>query len=276
MRLSFQIFYLRIRIEGILDTGMIAQLRDVTDWAISAQSEDHFQERRSQGTLVDVRAEPFMVNLIAHENALKALASLGFDEPKWASGYIISKPPHSPPLYWHQDWWGWDDESSYGEMPQQVFLMYYLVDTHRENGCLRVIPRSHRKRHALHDLGIIHKDEETVRAADLEHPAFGKVPDEIDLPIRAGDLLIGDSRLFHAAHANTSEERRTVITLWYYPCFDSLSEPLQAAMLKKWEAHEMQFPWPREVTARIDHLVPRYDGNAMLLPEIRAPGPALV
>ena len=114
------------------------------------------------------------------------------------------------------------------------------------------------------------------RVVISKHPAFGKVPDEIDLPIRAGDLLIGDSRLFHAAHANTSAERRTVITLWYYPCFESLSEPLRAAMLKKWEAHETQFPWLREVTGRIDHLVPRYDGNAMLFTENRAPGPALV
>ena len=33
--------------------------------------------------------------------------------------------------------------------------------------------------------------------------------------VRAGDLIIGDARMLHAAHANTSDARRTVITLWF-------------------------------------------------------------
>ena len=262
--------------ESVLEEEEIERLRELTDRAINAQGETHFHAHRSQGSLIDVRAEFSMVDLIAGGNALKALASLGFGEPKWASGYIISKPPHSPPLYWHQDWWGWDDPDSYGEVPHQVFLMYYLVDTNRENGCLRVIPGSHCKRHALHGQTLVHDDEAILQAADLNNRAFQPVPDEIDVLVRAGDLIIGDSRLFHAAHANTTGDRRTVITLWYYPCFDSLSEPLRAAMLKKWTDHERTYPWPEEVTKRIDFLVPRYEGNAAPLAANRSPGPALL
>eukprot|EP01050_Picozoa_sp_SAG11_P020729 SAG11_NODE_3547_length_2377_cov_3.176471_3_plen_110_part_00 len=35
-----------------------------------------------------------------------------------------------------------------------------------------------------------------------------------DVPMKAGDLLLGDSRLLHRTHPNSSTERRTCITLW--------------------------------------------------------------
>lgn len=45
----------------------------------------------------------------------------------------------------------------------------------------------------------------------------------MDAPARTGDLVIGDSRLLHAAHGNKSDQRRTVITLWYIPLYHLLS-----------------------------------------------------
>ena len=42
--------------------------------------------------------------LIALPAALEALANLGFTEVTYTDGYIISKPPHSPQLFWHYDW----------------------------------------------------------------------------------------------------------------------------------------------------------------------------
>ena len=55
-------------------------------------------------------------------------------------------------LFWHRDWWGWNHPVSYGDpVPQQVFLMYYTVDTTPGNGCLRLIPGSHLERHPMHD-----------------------------------------------------------------------------------------------------------------------------
>ena len=53
------------------------------------------------------------MNYLYRSSVKEAMLMLGFDEPKWASGYIIGQPPHSPLLYRHQDWWGWDDPSSY-------------------------------------------------------------------------------------------------------------------------------------------------------------------
>ena len=82
---------------------------------------------------------------------LAALAQLGFAQPKFGHGRIISKPPHSLPLFWHEDGRFGDDPVSYPWQPIQCFLMFYLNDTSAQNGCLRVIPGSHLKRHSLHD-----------------------------------------------------------------------------------------------------------------------------
>lgn len=42
------------------------------------------------------------------------------------------------------------------------------------------------------------------------------------------DLVIGDSWLLHTSHGNPSDERCTVITLWYHPFFALLPAKMQA------------------------------------------------
>ena len=42
----------------------------------------------------------------------------------------------------------WDEATAYGEAPVQLFAMFYLTNTSRDNGCLRAIPGSHRRPHA--------------------------------------------------------------------------------------------------------------------------------
>ncbi len=45
-------------------------------------------------------------------------------------------------------------------------------------------------------------------------------------------MPIGDARLLHAAHANATDQRRTLITLWYQPDRASLPERVQAQMAR--------------------------------------------
>ena len=178
-------------IEQVLKPTMLERVRNVSDRLLDAQPASHFAEQKSTGSMISVFDDLFFAELVAYPPALKALADLGFDRPAWSSGFVISKQPRSPALFWHQDWWGWDDPCSYEPPPQQVFLMYYLVDTDRHNGCLRVITGSHRKRHPLHQhLEAAHTD--ALRAmADPDQPAYRPAEGEMDVPVRAGDLVIG-------------------------------------------------------------------------------------
>lgn len=128
---------------------------------------------------------------------------------------ILSKPGYGPPLYWHQDFMKWQSPEAATPWPTRIFLSYYLIDTNRENGCLRVIPGSHRRRHELHDILPAAHGNEIKAIDDLAHPAFTDCPDAVDLPLNAGDLVIADARILHAAWPNQTDQRRTLLLAWH-------------------------------------------------------------
>lgn len=128
---------------------------------------------------------------------------------------VLSKPPHAPPLYWHQDFMNWNSPSAATPWPTKVFFSTYLTDTSVINGCLRVIPGTHRRRIDLHDMIPDAHGDDAQALESFDDPAFMDHPDAIDLPMRPGDLLVADARLLHATHPNTTEARRTLILGWH-------------------------------------------------------------
>ena len=94
--------------ESVLEAEMVSRLRSWSDGILSQQEEEHFKQQRTTGSmvLIDWRMAyqyEVLAELIAHSKVLDALGELGFAEPKFGHGRIISKPPHSPPLFWHED-----------------------------------------------------------------------------------------------------------------------------------------------------------------------------
>lgn len=91
----------------------------------------------------------------------------------------------------------------------------------------------------------------------------------------AGDMLIGDARILHAAHANQTDHHRSLLTLWYLPDYDSLSEPIKArlALLK-----QPQPPgWSETPEAKLmAPLIPHYEGTAEPIVWNRVPGKYLI
>lgn len=251
--------------ENILDAEMLHSLRKVSDELLAGQSLENKKLYYSTGSNIPLTEDPFFAELIAYPDVLAALASLGYPESKFSIGFIISKQPNSPRLFWHYDYAAWDDPDAFGETPQQLFLMYYLVDTTPHNGCLRVIPGTH-----IHDNPLISElqeahIEELTRADNLDIVDFSTRPDEVDVPVKAGDLLIGDARLLHATHANHSSDRRTVLTLFYHPDFQQLSEPVQAFVSQNMTARIPE-EWPQHAKNLVEPLLARYEGSARPLP----------
>ena len=69
------------------------------------------------------------------------------------------------------------------------------------------------------------------------------------MKVKVGDLVVGDSRILHAAHSNESGNRRTVITLWFHPNFTELPEGMRAAFVMRCD------PLPADWTAGIATIV---------------------
>jgi hypothetical protein len=255
------------RIAQVMPRELLARLQRYTGDLLDALPEAERLKQVSTGSMVSVWQHPVMADLIALPAALAALADLGWPQAKISGGYIISKPPHSPRLFWHYDYTGWADPDAFMLPPQQLFLMWYLTDTRPENGCLRVIPRSHLADNPLLPLLREAHTDDLRRGHGQDLPEFSDRPDEVNVCVQAGDLVVGDSRLLHAAHANDSEQRRTVITLWYHPDVAALPERTQALVASL--HRPPQPPWPAEAWAKVAPLVVRYHGPAEPYPRTR-------
>ena len=220
-------------IPNVLPFELLERVRQASTRLLDENSAEERKRRGHQGNVVSLNyQDPVFSELISSPEALGALARLGFNDVRYFGGAVIAKEGGSPPLYWHQDWTYWGEKESADPVPHQVFLMWYLTDTNPVNGCLRVVPTSHNKRLDVHDMigthedGIRHQDPETSRG-------YKPLPGEVDICVTAGDLVVGDARILHAAHANKTDQRRTVITLWYCPRYNELSEKIRSGFQKQ-------------------------------------------
>ena len=214
-------------VPGVLDPAALRATVEAAEAALHTIGADHRAQWRSQGSLVPVADHPSFAALIAHPGFQKMFERLGLRGTRFSSGYVISKPPGGPALFWHQDWWGWQHPISREGRIAQVALFLYMTDTTRENGCLRLVPGTHRKRHPLHDLVDAH-DPTLAEVRNPEDVAFASHPDEVDVPVKAGDVVVVDARLIHGAHPNRSHKERTNITLWWHPDYEGLPASLRA------------------------------------------------
>ena len=213
--------------ENLLTLEDLNPIRNASLQAISKLSPDHRERNKSQGSLILIADYPEFSALIGHSALRGIFRQLGFSDPRFSSGYIISKPANGPALFWHQDWWGWDHPSSYTNEVMQVFVMIYLQDTHPENGCLRVIPGSHRTPHPFHTNLEAHA-ESMSKVEDPEDFHYQSIPEEVPVSVNVGDVIVGDARLIHGSFPNHSCEERTLITLWFHPNFKNLPKAIQA------------------------------------------------
>ena len=219
--------------------------------------------------------------LIGNEELKEIFRKLGFDDTRFSSGYIISKPNNSPALFWHQDWWGWDHPLSYTNQIAQVFVMIYLQDTNPQNGCLRVIPRSHRSYHALHSNQKAHT-ESASRVEDPNDSIYNSLSEEVPVPVKCGDVIVGDARLIHGSFPNQSEDERTLITLWYHPHYNMLPGAMQSRICEIFnrkgvdtdpdgEESMTLLKWPERFRQPIEALFPSCPEDAEPYPWCRIP-----
>lgn len=203
-------------IENILPEEFLEELRRETDRLLD--SIEHPAHWRYQGSDLHLsgRDHGFIDRLDRWQPAREALDAMGLNDFRSRNGFIVlSKPPGGPALYWHQDWTQWNDPISAAPWPQYLFLSYYLVDTTWENGCFQVMPGTHLKRVPLHDRLLTAHDASSYFAPESDSDLFGDYPDAVDVPVKAGSLVIGDGRVLHAARANQSDRRRTLLLGWY-------------------------------------------------------------
>ncbi|MGI9334972.1 MAG: phytanoyl-CoA dioxygenase family protein [Gammaproteobacteria bacterium] len=261
---------------AVLGPEMVFEAQRICDRHVAAMSAEDRARHRYTGSLISLQEDQRFARLIAWPETQHAFAALGYADNRWVAGFIINKPPASAALFWHQDCWWWDEPEAYAVEPTMLFAMYYLMDTNPERGCLRVVPGSHRRRHRLHDqLSAAHTDATSYEAEGS--PALAAAEGEIDVPVRAGDLVVGDARVLHASHPNRSGERRTVLTLWYYSAAEGVSARIHRKFgtAHMYRGHKIYSEWKAQAVDEIRHLLPQPCGDGREPDWHRIPGSRL-
>ena len=207
-------------IDNILTDAFLQELRDESERLLANYVPPDHTRYHGHHLQVTSKDNTLVQKLLEWQPTLNALEEMGFgDFPVPVGITILTKDPGAPPLYWHQDWYHWNDPISCAPWPQDIFMKYYLTDTTPENGCLKVIPSTHRKRIDLHDKLLYASKQGNVLEPGSESKEkyavmFRDHPDQVDVCVKAGSLVMRDARLLHSVRKNDTDKRRTMLLVW--------------------------------------------------------------
>lgn len=203
-------------IDHILTQDFLDELREESERLMADHTPPPDVKYQGQHVVTEGADNAVIQKLLDWQPARQALEEMGYgDFISHGNIIILTKDPGEPALYWHQDWMRWNDPISCSPWPQTIFLSYYLSDTTVENGCLKVIPGSHINRIPLHD-ALVPAHEQGARFIEEDHPVmFSDHPDQVDVEVKAGALVLADARVLHSAHRNRTDTRRTLILAWH-------------------------------------------------------------
>jgi phytanoyl-CoA hydroxylase len=109
---------------------------------------------------------------------------------------------------WHQDKSYWPDANA----NPVITVWIPLVDATHENGCLHIIPRTHKK-------GVLVHQKETYTGTGYTALDVKQVrkPEVVALPVSAGAAILFNDRCVHMSTPNNSQHVRWSVDLRYQP-----------------------------------------------------------
>jgi hypothetical protein len=180
----------------------------VLDWLNGEQVEQLQQVWQRNASAIKER--PFATTLMSqdlayrqavHEQVAAVLTPLSrdiFDRYRLPLCSFLSKQPDSQGVVQLHHDWTFVDEARF----QSVGIWCPLADVDTENGCLQVVPGSHKLYPGLRPA------LEPFPYADLE--VDGRALPMIDVPMRAGQAFFFTQALFHSSPPNRSARERVV------------------------------------------------------------------
>ena len=148
-------------------------------------------------------------DLLNHARLGKLMCDLiGPNVIAWGSHFFCKMPRDGKAVSWHQD-------ASYWPLSDSKTLTVWLAidDADVENGCMEVIPGSHRK-------GLVQYHESKQEENNVLNQTIDPKPDwpdPVPVCLRAGEISIHSDLLIHGSKPNESNRRRCGLTLRYCP-----------------------------------------------------------
>lgn len=193
---------------------------------------------------------PYLMHFLTHPSVLNAVETLiGPNITLWSSHFISKPGGDGLPVSWHTDADYWKGRIT----PIEVVTVWLAVDrSTRENGCMRVIPRTHleRRERRYRDLPSgTNVFKSTLVDDEIDE---SKV---VDIELEEGECSFHNAWLIHGSLPNRSPYRRCGYTMRYMPSsviFTPLSER---------DSHKVFLVRGKDLSGEKTHYtdIPRYD-----------------
>lgn len=184
-------------------------LRDHVDEMIAALPEG----KRPEGMDVPHFADPWLFRYLCHPRVLDVIEDfIGPDIALWSSHFIAKPRGDGKAVPWHTDGAYWKDRLQ----PMQVITLWLAVDeSTMENGCMRVLPGSHRQRTGIDEYVPV-DSQENVFGIEIKRDYVDESR-AVDLELQVGECHFHDAWTLHSSRTNTSSKRRCGYTMRYMP-----------------------------------------------------------
>jgi hypothetical protein len=151
---------------------------------------------------------PSFSGLIRHPRLVEAVSQIiGPDLLVWSCGFFIKEPGSRSYVSWHQDlnYWGLDGDD-------EVTAWFALTPATVENGCMRFVPGSHRKKDVPH-VDSFAPDNLLTRGQEIAVEV--DEASAVNVLLRAGQASFHHGHMFHASGANQTNARRLGVAIRY-------------------------------------------------------------
>ena len=136
---------------------------------------------------------------------------LGPDFYQWGSNMMCKDPHEALYVPWHQDIRDWPLSP-----PRVLTVWIAFDDVDEENGCMRVVPGSHRRGLLPHiDTHPAPKNGSKALFPFHLDPRFVDASESVPLILRPGEISVHDCRLIHGSEGNLSTRRRCGFSICY-------------------------------------------------------------
>lgn len=142
----------------------------------------------------------FLDNLVHHPIIIDAVSDLiGDNIALWGTVLFIKEPQSQGYVSWHQD-------ATYMGIEPHNFVSPWiaLTPSNRTNGCMSMIPGSHKSHIQSHD-DTFDKDNILTRGQAIHDVDTSSA---VDLILRPGQMSIHHSEIIHGSQPNQSDQRR--------------------------------------------------------------------
>jgi ectoine hydroxylase-related dioxygenase (phytanoyl-CoA dioxygenase family) len=181
---------------------------------VSAHVEgDNGEGVRGDRRFLELARDPRIVELVS--------GVIGDDVILWGCHVFCKPAGEGYETPWHQDGHYWPIRPL-----ANCTVWVALEDSTVENGCLRVIPGSHRDK-VLHE--HLHEDRTDLTLNQRMAAGAFDEAQAVDVELEPGQMSLHDVYMIHGACANRSDKRRTGVALRYMPSTSRFDRDLRPA-----------------------------------------------